>query len=357
MKSPVLYACGVALLLGIVFGTARAQRYDPNNPNSPMQTPAGMKPMPTRIGPGYPAAQPTVHFDPRGVCPTPSAPSKAYGCVGNTVISLGYGAESIIVFGAPDLNTGLIQYPQPWGYLGWNGYLEVVPGTLTILPTAPQYVYTGGYLAFTPGTYDVQAAPQPVYNVYNQYTTNNYYYANSAPAVQPVPGAPVQANRAAETSALAPDATIDDSAFLAQAFKDISRSWLRSDIALFKKYLSSDVKVDVLSQGVYEYSLASDKLAAATDSVYDHLATQSFDFQVLRSLRNGDITAYAKHVYFVRGGDASGSKTMYVSYTMGKRNSAWVIVAIDSSSKPLVPDISSSAAPPAAGVAYSTDVR
>lgn len=388
MKAPRLSFVLIAVATFGFAAPAFAQRFDPANPNSPMATPNGMYPMPTRIGPGATAPQrmmrPTQSSGWNNAAPqgygygygygVPYGYAPGYGPVyypGNTVISLPQGSDTNIVFGAPDVNTGLSQYPSPWPYLGLNGWMEIVPGSITVLPTAPQYDYVGDYEACPQPAADPTAAQPPVYNVYNQYTTNNYYTnpqgaqpgappaaesaspqadqpgvaAPVAPATAPAAGTASAAPAAPIAPPPAPAAANDDPARLAQAFSDIARSWLRSDIGLLKKYLSASVKVDVLSQGAYEYSIDPDKLAEATDSVYDTLATQSFDFQTLRSLQNGDITGYARHVYMVRDGSPTPtSRTMYVSYTLGKRSGAWVIVAVDSSQTPLAPALGAPAA-------------
>jgi hypothetical protein len=258
------------------------------------------------------------------------------------------GSISTTYFGTPILTStyGANCYPSPWGYQGLPTYIACPPSAITVYTTPPQAIYIGGYVPY------IAPQPQPsVTNVYNQYNQYNYYgssstdNAASAPAVTPGSGAGSTRNDAtgqtnatkSPVSQAMPTASDADAAIVAQAFQDIARCWMRSDTSLLKKYLVQTQKVAIQSKGAYQYSIEADKFAKVTDDVFDQLVTRSFAFDALRAQANGDVTAYAKHVYMLRSGDDTAPlKTMYAAYTVGKRDGRWVVVAVDSSATPLI---------------------
>ncbi|MDR3706917.1 MAG: hypothetical protein P4L33_01345 [Capsulimonadaceae bacterium] len=259
--------------------------------------------------------------------------------VSSTYIYLGDDSDSVLTFGGPSSITNLGSapanlsvYPTSMGYTGFAPNLYTLPAGATITAPAQQP-------AVAAPSYSGAAPVPAVTNIYNQYTTNNYYYG----------GAPLQSSTASQSSDGNPPGQfagspspvaglsgVDSTAF-AQALHDIARSWLRGDVGFLKTYLSSDVKVDVYAKGVYENSIDSAKLASMTDDTYDQIVTRAFTFDTIQPLQNGDVRAYGKQVYNLRiSDDRDGEKVMFVEYTLGKRAGRWVIVSTDSAPTPLV---------------------
>ena len=150
------------------------------------------------------------------------------------------------------------------------------------------------------------------------------------------------------------------------AFADIERAWTDGNLDLIKNHLrSSDTKVSVFLSSKYKYSLDSTDFGQITRDAFDRLDTVSFQFTRLRKAKNGDVTAFGKHVYRVAsssnkadgaasdntvpfdsatpGADGTADapsagveKTVYVSYTLRHGADGWYITAVNSSTDPLV---------------------
>ena len=181
-------------------------------------------------------------------------------------------------------------------------------------PGSNQYALPGGAMITAPPSQSVVVAGPPsasVTNIYNQYTTNNYYGADAR-------SAPASADR--------------DGASPAMALRDIARSWMRGDVSLLKGQMSADQQIDILSAGTLHTSVSADKLASATDELYDRIVTRSFEFDVPRTLADGSVRAVAKHVFAMRSG-ASGDpdRTLYIAYTLRRIAYRWIIVSVDTS--------------------------
>lgn len=245
-----------------------------------------------------------------------------------------------------DTWVGSYCYPSVYSvYLGFPQYI-VSPSLIVI--GEPYYpVYWTSYLPFYPPTYQV---------TYNQ---NNYYVASEQSA-RDIEAGGETAKRALK------DAYPADS--YQAAFADIERAWREGRISLLRKHLrEDDVKLSVYVKGKYSYSIASGDYAQITRDAFDRLNTTSFRFDRLRKAKNGDVTAYGKHVYRTTAdSDASSDsakadetvpfstdgsrlydntdnastpgeeKTVYVSYTLRHHENQWYIVGVNSSPTPIV---------------------
>lgn len=240
----------------------------------------------------------------------------------------------------------------------YNG--ECYPSVFSFYGGLPDFIYN-------PSVVVLSEPPQPVY------VTNyipfpaygpSYDYGYSAPPVQDDQSqqAPADNDQAPSgDTAAAPKADSYQASFL-----DIEKAWNTGEIGLLTRHLwDADTKVAVSLKGHYKYSIPSSDFQDITRDAFDRLSTLSFKFTRLRIADNGDVTAYATHRYrgtaadaSTRGSDSGATvpfdtaetapapheatpgpeKTVYVSYTLHKRDGVWYIIAIDSSPKPLVPE-------------------
>lgn len=241
---------------------------------------------------------------------------------------------------------GQFCYPSVFSiYSGFPSY--IVSPSLIVIGTPYYPVYDTSFLPFYTPTYQV---------TYNQ---NNYYVA-SEESVRDIEKGGEAAKQALKTSFPA------DS--YQAAFADIEQAWNQGRISLLRKHLrEDDVKLSVYFKGKYTYSIASGDFAQITRDAFDRLNTVSFRFTRLRKAKNGDVTAYGKHVYRTSSDDASrqdssikaddtvpfstdGSrmydnsddpapgeeKTVYVSYTLRHHDGQWYIIGVNSSPTDMV---------------------
>lgn len=231
-------------------------------------------------------------------------------------------------------------YPSVFSvYVGFPRYI-VSPSVIVIgEPYYPAY-YTSYQPFYTP-SYQV---------TYNQ---TNYYVASEERARDIEKGGE-QAQQALKKAYPA------DS--YQAAFADIERAWTEGRITPLRKHLrENDVKLSVYFKGKYTYSIASADFAQITRDAFDRLNTVSFRFTRLRRAKNGDLTAYGKHVY--RTADDAGArtdetvpfstdgsklydnsddpapgqeKTVYVSYTLRRHDGQWYIIGVNSSPTDMV---------------------
>ncbi len=236
----------------------------------------------------------------------------------------------------------------------WNN--SCYPTVFSYYSGFPQYTYNPSVIVLSQPYYPAYTTPYtPFYAPPYQVTYNqiNYYVDSDRTADQIQQGGdPAQK---AITEAFPADS-------YEAAFADIEKAWNDGNIALLRKHLrDSDTKIAVSLKSKYRYSIASDDFEQITKDALDRLNTVSFKFKGLRKAKNGDVTAYAVHTY--RGaGDDSGTgandgavvpfdtdkpnmetqddtgeaKTVYVSYTLRKHNDMWYIIAVDSSTTPLI---------------------
>jgi len=234
-------------------------------------------------------------------------------------------------------------YPSAFSYYsGFPGYIYNPSVIVLSQPYAPDY--TTPYMPFYAPTYQVS------------YNENNYYVSNDD-AVDSIQEGGDSAKRAIKDA-------FPSTSYQA-AFADIERAWNEGNIELIRKHLrDSDTKVAVSLKSKYRYSIASSDLEQITKDAFDRLSTDTFKFSRLRKAKNGDVTAFAKHTYHGQD-DASSqtasadgtvpfdtsappdaksdssedsAKTVYVSYTLRKRDDMWYIIGVDSSTSPLTSD-------------------
>lgn len=232
-------------------------------------------------------------------------------------------------------------YPSAFSYYsGFPGYIYNPSVIVLSQPYTPAYATP--YMPFYAPTYEVS------------YNENNYYVGDGDTADSIREGG--------DTAKRALKEAFPSNSYQA-AFADIERAWNDGNIELLRKHLrDADTKVAVSLKSKYRYSIASSDLEQISKDAFDRLTTVSFKFSRLRKAKNGDVTAFAKHVY--RGQDDQGpvsadgtvpfdtdsppasqsdsssetDKTIYVSYTLRKRDDMWYIIAVDSSKTPLTSD-------------------
>ena len=92
------------------------------------------------------------------------------------------------------------------------------------------------------------------------------------------------------------------------AFGDIALAWKDGSVAPLRKHIrDNDTKIGVSLKGKYSYSIASSDYVQITRDALDRLQTNSFEFTRIRKAKNGDVTAYGKHVYHT--GDSNALPT------------------------------------------------
>lgn len=242
----------------------------------------------------------------------------------------------------------------------WNN--SCYPAVFSDYSGFPQYIYSPGLVVLSEPYAPAYTTPYtPFYAPPYQVTYNeiNYY---------------VDTDRTADTiqQGGAPAQKALDEAFPADsyeaAFADIEKAWNDGNLSLLRKHLrDSDTKIAVSLKTQYRYSIASDDFEQITKDAFDRLNTVSFKFKGLRKAKNGDVTAYAVHVYRGSGDDsasndgavvpfdtdkpnaenqddgAGGEHTVYVSYTLRKHDDLWYIIAVDSSTTPLISNLGGAA--------------
>jgi hypothetical protein len=126
------------------------------------------------------------------------------------------------------------------------------------------------------------------------------------------------------------DRPVSDS--LDVALSDIRRSWVTDDPNLLLRHVRSDVRVDVLLDGGYSYSLNGDDYRNMTRDAVLSTETVDFRFDTVRSRGDDRVIAYGTHRFQARYGD---TKTVYVSYLLERRYSEWIITEVGSSPRSL----------------------
>ena len=266
----------------------------------------------------------------------------------NTVIN-----PSPVIVGAPSLLGGYYygnycdnyvqNYTYPSIYSSYYGFPRYLYNPTVIVVSQPYCpVYTTSYLPFYPPLYPVT------------YNENNYYFTNEE-RTRDIEAGGERAKDALRNSYPAGS--------YQAAFADIARAWTDGDVKLLRRHTrDADTRLSVFLKKKYSYSIASGDFLQITRDALDRLNTVSFDFTRLRKAKNGDVTAFGKHVYRVAdsanntgesdtvpfdqngidGTDASPysqsadpasgeKKTVYVSYTLRHKDDKWYIIAVDSS--------------------------
>ncbi len=216
------------------------------------------------------------------------------------------------------LTTGT--YPSVYSvYSGFPQYIFQPNVVVVGQPEPPVYITT--YQPFSSPTYTVN---------YN----NNYYYVANEDRARQLEAGGDQAQAALQNAYPA-------NSYQA-AFGDIARAWTDGDIKPLRKHIrDSDTRLSVFLNKKYSYSIASGDFVQITRDAFSQLYTVSFEFTRIRKAKNGDVTAYGKHVYRAVPPDQSGNdgqtndqtnagsvsdeKTVYVSYTLRHRDDLWYI--------------------------------
>jgi hypothetical protein len=116
---------------------------------------------------------------------------------------------------------------------------------------------------------------------------------------------------------------------LRDTLNDISQAWESRDVEKFMDRVSQDDNVAVYIKDEYAYSLSWQDYHDMTRDAMKSIKTRSFDIYSTKQRDNGDVVAYAKHVYTDREGK---EKSVYVSYTLHKSNGEWFITEAGASS-------------------------
>jgi hypothetical protein len=227
---------------------------------------------------------------------------------------------------------------SPWPGIGLPEFIQCPSSQVVVDPATNVSIFTSGYVP-ADSFMQTYSTPQTT-NIYNNNTYNNTYnyYNTGSPASNSTPSAQEPASTHPSGSVASLTGTDQDAAVLAQALRDISRSWLRSDVSLLSRHMRTTGKVEIYQESKYQYSITPEALEKTTDEVYDYLSTRSFEFNALRSKANGEITAYATQVYYVRSSKTDDAPlTMYMAYSFKKSRGIWSINAISSSLTPFLP--------------------
>ncbi|MCE5322508.1 hypothetical protein LLG46_04230 [bacterium] len=102
---------------------------------------------------------------------------------------------------------------------------------------------------------------------------------------------------------------------LDDALADIRSAWLDGRVDLIKRHISSSMRIAVLLDGKYDYSVDSDDYADMTNDAIDQMNTVGFVWESVRQRTDGNYTASAKHTYI---DDSGQQKSVYVSYTLDR---------------------------------------
>jgi len=228
----------------------------------------------------------------------------------------------------------------------------------------PEFICSPGVIVLGQPYYPVYDTPYQPFNAdYGQTTYNttnnfNYYLNNANPSSSGVPNTE-PANPLPAHPSFSPGS-------YQAAFTDIEQAWLDGNIDLIYSHLrDSDTKISVNLKSKYAYSISSDDFAGITRDAFTSLNTVSFRFTRIRVAKNGDVTAYGKHVYLPpsttsssdnSSGDSTGTvpfdqsdslppgtsrrngqeKTVFVSFTLRHGQDQWYLISVDSSPDPIV---------------------
>ncbi|BDI32921.1 hypothetical protein CCAX7_49720 [Capsulimonas corticalis] len=245
-------------------------------------------------------------------------------------------------------------------YCNYGYGANIYPSVYTLYGGFPQYICNPSVIVLNDPYSPVYTTPylpfyQPSYQV--TYNETNYYTTSEDRASDIREGG--------DTAKAAVKSAYKDGTYQA-AFADIAKAWSDGNIAPLRKHLrDDDTKISILLKRKYAYSIASGDFEQITRDALDRLTTVSFKFTRLRKAKNGDVTAYGKHVYRTSDDATSGDavkdsdtvpfdssadqpydqatdpapgeeKVTYVAYTLRHKDDLWYIIAVNSSAKPLV---------------------
>lgn len=113
---------------------------------------------------------------------------------------------------------------------------------------------------------------------------------------------------------------------------DIRRAWEQNNSSLLLKHTSDDVRIDVVMDKGYMYSVNAEDYRAMTLDAIDHTETISFSFDSVCNRGDNKVIAYGKHNFYSPDG---GTKSLYISYELERHGNEWVIDQVGSSLDPL----------------------
>jgi hypothetical protein len=114
---------------------------------------------------------------------------------------------------------------------------------------------------------------------------------------------------------------------------DIQRAWRYNSPDLIRRHLRFDMFVAVYLRGKYAYSIPAEDYFAMTIDAMRNTRTVRFAFDEIRKRTNDAYVLYGQHVYEDEDGQM---RTTYISYTVERMGSEWIITEVGSSPEPIV---------------------
>ena len=116
------------------------------------------------------------------------------------------------------------------------------------------------------------------------------------------------------------------------AVEDIKNAWLTGNSELLTRHIDPVGKLAIYLDGKYSYSLSGSDYRDMSLDAMSNISTTGFTVYKTEQRSDGAYTILAKHEFY----DADKNlKVAYVSYTLTKTDSDWVIVAAGSSDNKL----------------------
>ena len=116
-----------------------------------------------------------------------------------------------------------------------------------------------------------------------------------------------------------------------RALDDIGNAWLASDVERLARHVRDGEKIAVYFDGEYSYSVDGQDYLDMTRDATERFDTISFEFTRISRRASDEISAIGEHQYYNDEGD---KKIVYVSYTLRKHGTQWLIAEVGSSPNP-----------------------
>jgi len=114
---------------------------------------------------------------------------------------------------------------------------------------------------------------------------------------------------------------------------DIQRAWRYNSPDLIRRHLRFAMYVAVYQRGKYAYSILAADFFTMTLDAMRNTRTVRFAFDEIRKRTNDAYVLYGQHVYEDEDGQV---RTTYISYTLERIGSEWIITEVGSSPEPIV---------------------
>ena len=114
---------------------------------------------------------------------------------------------------------------------------------------------------------------------------------------------------------------------------DIQRAWRYGSPDLIRRHLRSDIFVAVYLRGKYAYSIPAEDYFMMTLDAMRNTRTVRFAFDEIRKRTSDAYVLYGQHIY--EDGDGQ-VRTTYISYTVERFGSEWMITEVGSSPEPIL---------------------